>query len=229
MQEKAAQTGAARFSVRTVNTIELEPSGAVFDVPQEWVALYETSGKNLHLRRSELARVEEGDGVEWKTQYADVLNAAWPFDNCAFEGGSEGWGPEFTSFADLQVRAYVTTDSANTLHQRLESALRMADRIHAASLTPFSPAGRVELSLKPAATFIESTVGRWKKDAISFHVFFGDYDGTARIHFYSTECNHYSVTLAFMRAVGDDPRLKGNAKDEQHIVSSFACSVNASR
>jgi hypothetical protein len=152
---------------------------------------------------------------------------AWAFDDCAFEGGSQGWGPEFTSFGDLQLRAYVTTDSAEMLHQRLESALGMANKIHAASLKPFTPASRVELSLKPAATFTESVAGNWKKAAVSFHVFFGDYDGTAGIHFYTTECGRYTVTLAFMRAAGDDPRLTGNAQDEQRIVSSFACAVSA--
>jgi hypothetical protein len=75
MRADSARTGAARSSVQVLNSIKLEPSDAVFDIPQQWIALYEKSGKNLHLRRPELTSVEEGDGVEWKTQYAEVLNA----------------------------------------------------------------------------------------------------------------------------------------------------------
>jgi hypothetical protein len=47
--------------------------------------------------------VRVGHG-EWDSEYASVVNASLPFEDCAAHVGGEGWGWQGLSFGDLQVR-----------------------------------------------------------------------------------------------------------------------------
>jgi hypothetical protein len=68
----------------------------------------------------ELRSVRIGHG-EWDSEYGFVVNASLPFDDCAAHVGGEGWGWQGVSFGDLQVRAYVTSPSAEDVLLRVKT------------------------------------------------------------------------------------------------------------
>jgi hypothetical protein len=94
------------YSTRNAATAVLHPSQASFAIPLEWLKYYEKNGDNLHLSREELKECEFSNHIEFDAEYARACNAALPFDRCALQIGSEGWGERGHSFDDLQVRVY---------------------------------------------------------------------------------------------------------------------------
>lgn len=92
--------------------------GVRIELPADWMAYQEQFGTNLHLSREELELVREGAG-EWDTEYAEVLAEVFDFDDCAAHVGSEGWGADAVSYADLQVRVYLVSETPEALVERV--------------------------------------------------------------------------------------------------------------
>ncbi len=111
---------AGRFAIRQGRTIKLHPSNITFQVPQSWVEWDSQFHNNFHLTHRELRSVRIGHG-EWDSEYASVVNASLPFEECAAHVGGEGWGWQGVSFGDLQVRAYVTSLSEDEVLERVKS------------------------------------------------------------------------------------------------------------
>jgi hypothetical protein len=117
--EVALRVGdAGRFATRRGPTIRLHPSDITFQVPESWLKWDSEFHNNFHLTHRELRRVRVGHG-EWDSEYASVVNASLPFQDCAAHVGGEGWGWWGASFGDLQVRAYVTSLSGNEIMTKI--------------------------------------------------------------------------------------------------------------
>jgi len=124
---------AGRYATRQGRTIQLHPSNITFQVPQSWLEWDSEFHNNFHLTHRQLRSVRVGHG-EWDSEYASVVNASLPFEDCAAHVGGEGWGWQGVSFGDLQVRTYVTSLSevevlARIKSQGFETAQRVAQRI----------------------------------------------------------------------------------------------------
>src|SRR3972149_6742452 len=105
---------AGRHATREGRTIRLHPSGITLQIPQDWLEWNAEVHNNLHLTHRELRKVRRGHG-EWDYEYARVVNAVLPFEHCAAHVGGEGWGWDAVSFGDVQLRAYVTSLTAQEI------------------------------------------------------------------------------------------------------------------
>lgn len=172
-----------RGSIRRGTHIEAVDERLEFDVPREWVTWSEEhpSHPNLHLTAAELDRVELTEG-EWDREFALVVNAVLPFEQCVAHVGSEGWGPHGMSYADLQVRAYVLTTSPEVVAERARArGFAVAERLAEA---------RPELS--------HWRSGEWIRILISYPLFYVDYGATALVDIRSRRLDDRTVAFAFM-------------------------------
>jgi len=180
---------AGRFATPQGRTIRLHPSNITFQVPQSWEEWDSEFHNNFHLTHRELRSVRIGHG-EWDSEYASVVNASLPFEECAAHVGGEGWGWQGVSFGDLQVRAYVTGLSGDEVLARIkEQGFGVAQSI-AERQTGFG-AGR-------EASFSTSTEQTWQHAKISYPLWYGDYGGTAPIDFYLRDAGHYRLVIVLM-------------------------------
>jgi hypothetical protein len=172
-----------RGSIRRGTHIEAADQSLEFDVPQTWVTWSEehVSRPNLHLTAAELDRVETTEG-EWDREFALVVNAVLPFENCVAHVGSEGWGPHGMSYADLQVRAYVLTMSLEGIAAQAQS--------RGASVAE-------ELAGTPP-DLQEERQGEWTRNLIGFPLFYVDYGATAVVDARSRRLGDRTVAFAFM-------------------------------
>jgi hypothetical protein len=196
------ETGPLHFATRKGSTILLSPIGASFRIPKDWLEWNQQFHNNLHLSRQELEKVRDGDG-EWDTEYAKVVNAALPFDECSVHAGGEGWGREGVSFGDLQMRVYLTDLSRPELKKRISGA-------------GFTAAKIVRKDSDAHATIAEDQIDNWNRIAISYRLWYGDYGGTAEVEFYITH-NAHTAVLVFMHA-----RASGQEESIQQILKSFS-------
>lgn len=178
-----------RYATRQGRTIQLHPSNITFQVPQSWLEWDSEFHNNFHLTHRQLRSVRVGHG-EWDSEYASVVNASLPFEDCAAHVGGEGWGWQGVSFGDLQVRAYVTSLSENEVLARVKSrgfgtAQSIADR-------------QSGFGAGHQATFSASTEERWQHAKISYPLWYGDYGGTAPIDFYVRDTGHYRLVVVLM-------------------------------
>jgi len=175
---KPKNDNATRHAERNGSTVTVYPESASLRVPDGWLSWYEKFHNNFHLTRKQLLDVETGAG-EWDTEYGRVVNAAFPFDECAAHVGGEGWGKEGTSFVDVQLRVYVTTMSPTQVIYRLEG--------------PGLEVARGVFRNASGAQFVDrGTRGRWRNAEISY------YGGTERIRTYATTAGEYTLVLVFM-------------------------------
>lgn len=188
---------AGRFATRSGQTIQLHPSGITFQVPQDWLEWDAQFHNNFHLSHRELRSVRIGHG-EWDSEYGSVVNASLPFEHCAAHVGGEGWGWQGVSFGDLQVRAYVTSLSAEDVLLRVKmQGFRAAENI-AEGQDGFAAGGK--------ALFSASTEQGWQQATIAYPLWYGDYGGTAPIDFYVRNAGRYRLGLVFMGRGGENEK-----------------------
>jgi hypothetical protein len=172
-----------RGSIRQGTTIMALGHGLRFDVPTSWVRWYEENETypNLHLSAPELDLVKETKG-EWDQEFALVVNAILPFDQCVAHVGSEGWGPRGMSYADLQVRAYI-------LMTRLEEIEYRARSQGAAVVATFA---------KTDVVLQQDQAGPWRRTLLKYLLMYHDYGATAIVDLRLQEFGTYTVAFAFM-------------------------------
>jgi hypothetical protein len=180
---------AGRYATRQGRTIQLHPSNVTFQVPQSWLEWDSEFHNNFHLTHRQLRSVRVGHG-EWDSEYASVVNTSLPFEDCAAHVGGEGWGWQGVSFADLQVRTYVTNLSqvevvARIKSQGFETAQRIAER-----QSGLEAGGKALLSA--------STEQRWQHIKISYPLWYGDYGGTAPVDFYVRDTDRFRLVMVLM-------------------------------
>jgi hypothetical protein len=192
-------------------TIRLEPSGATFDLPDDWIEWYRDRHDNLHLNRAELQKVKDAIAY-FDADYARVVNAVLPFESCAIHAGGEGWGSESRSVADLQMRAYLGDWSLKTLQRLIaEKGLSTARNISHRE---------TGMSTSKDILFRKDVVSEWHRSAIRFPVKYRDnvdeVYGGANVEFYVRSFGADTVVLVFMYS---DPCTQ--KKYMQTIFSSF--------
>jgi hypothetical protein len=106
----AARTRQEPVATLEGTTIRLEPVGASFQIPNDWMKDYQT----VNLTLPQLQKVRKGKG-EWNTEYARVVNAALPFAGCSAQAGRYSW--DSGGFAGVQKRAYVLASSAEEIER----------------------------------------------------------------------------------------------------------------
>jgi hypothetical protein len=185
---------AGRYATRQDRIIYLHPSDTSFQIPQDWLYWDTEFHNNLHLTHRELTKVRFGAG-EWDTEYGDVVNSALPFQDCAAHVGGEGWGRAGVSFADLQLRAYVTDLSSAEILRRISGpAFATAKRVS-------SPRFHA-----PVVQINSGQEGEWHRAVIQYDLFYGDYGGRANIEFYIKPVGQYQLVMVFMGNVENEKR-----------------------
>jgi hypothetical protein len=177
-----AEGGDRRFSSLEGTTIRMQPSGASFQIPADWTH----SSNTLHLTSAELEKVRKGTG-EWDTEYAKVVNAGLPFEDCAVHAGGEGWGANGASFGDLQMRGYVSRRNGAEIERRIAGR-------------GFSAARNLPSKNASGAVIHEDDEGAWHRIAISYDLSYSDYGGKANVEFYISVHGNWTVVLVFMHA-----------------------------
>jgi hypothetical protein len=194
---------AVNVATRSGETITIHPSGATFTIPAEWTQWYDRFHNNLHLTGEQLASVRYAVG-EWDTEYATVTNSVMPFEDCVAHLGGEGWGKEGVSFADVQLRVYVTPLSEERVQQHVSvQGLAAAKRISSMASATLIPTAKMEL---------------WDRTSLKYELFYGDYGGIARIDFFTTTQAGQTIVLVFMYC---DPNNFNAAGQVEAILHSF--------
>ena len=178
-----------RYATHQDRTIQLHPSNITFQVPQSWLEWDSEFHDNFHLTHRQLRSVRVGHG-EWDSEYASVVNASLPFEDCAAHVGGEGWGWQGVSFGDLQVRAYVTSLSENEVLARVKSQGFETAQSIAERQSGFGAGHQ--------ATFSASAEQQWQHAKISYPLWYGDYGGTAPIDFYVRDTGSYRLVIVLM-------------------------------
>jgi hypothetical protein len=164
------------WAERDGNTITLRPSGVSFRVPKDWLEWHD----NFHLSHRELDAVARGAG-DWDTEYASVCNTVLPFDRCAAHVGEECWGAKGVSYADLQVRVYDLRDTP----EAVEHAVETVGAADAERLGKHPPELR------------RDDDGQWRRAALDFPLWYGDYGGTACVDFRLRPVGGRTVVFVF--------------------------------
>lgn len=157
--------------------------GLRFEIPAAWVRWYEENEAhpNLHLTSAELDTVKETEG-EWDREFALVVNAILPFDQCVAHVGGDGWGPRGISHADLQVRAYVLM----ALPEEIEDHARSQGTAAAANFT--------ETAVVPQ----QDEVDAWRRTVLKYPRLYHDYGATAIVDLRAQRFGTHTVVFAFM-------------------------------
>lgn len=180
---------AGRYATRNDRTIELHPSKITFQVPQSWLDWDKQFHNNFHLSHRELRRVRIGHG-KWDSEYAAVVNASLPFEECAAHVGGEGWGWQGVSLGDLQVRAYISQLSSEEVLSRVKKQGFAVAQGVAARQSGFAQGEK--------AGFSASSEQNWQHGKITYPPWYGDYGGPAPIDFYVKDGGKYRLVLVFM-------------------------------
>jgi hypothetical protein len=174
---------ANRGSFREGTTIRAAEYGLRFEIPAAWLRWYDEneSHPNLHLTPAELDEVKDTEG-EWDREFALVVNAILPFDQCVAHVGSEGWGPRGISYIDLQVRAYVLTETPQEIEERARSR-------GSAAVASFTGS--------PAMLQQEET-GEWRRTVLRYFRTYDDYGATAIVDLRIRQLRDRTIAFAFM-------------------------------
>lgn len=180
-QESLPQT--KRGSNLQGTTIKAVGHRLCFDIPTAWVRWYEENEthRNLHLTAAELDEVRETQD-EWDREFALVVNAILPFDQCIAHVGGDGWGPRGISYADLQVRVYFLTATPEEIEERVRSQ----GSVFVASLTgtPVVPK--------------QEKIGAWRRTVFKYFRTYIDYGATAIVDVRLRLLSNRTVVFAFM-------------------------------
>ena len=162
-------------STGTTERITVTPPGIVFEVPNPEAGVSYTGAK--------LASVHECNR-EWDGEFAEVANAALPFDRLVVHVGSEAFCAGI-SYTDMHVRAYV-------LDARPEAVVRAIDERGGAVARRLTSEVRVRIRDQPMPSKWEPRVEfpGFTHVGLSYARWYDDYGGTAHLD-------------AFVRGVGD--------------------------
>lgn len=197
---------------RTNRLVYILPLDISFQIPQRWIDWNERFNNSLHFTEKDLAAVENGDQADWDPEYATVVNAVLPFEQCALHAGGEGWGREAVSYADLQMRVYILDEAPEKIEAKAVSEGAQAVR------TLFTPRRiawrnrggpvreRPEPQIKDADKLPEDmkvpverdTKDGWRQVALSYDLFYGDYGAKASIDFRLRRTGDQTLAVVFM-------------------------------
>lgn len=173
-----------RGSIRHGTTITAAGHGLSFEIPKAWVRWHDENGDahpNLHLTPAELDLVKETEG-EWDREFALIVNAFLPFEQCVAHVGSEGWGPQGISYSDLQVRIYVLSPTPEEIAERVSSrGAAVVENITGTSAVP-------QLA----------RVGLWKRTLLKYQRRYADYGATAIVDLRLRRFRSRTVAFALM-------------------------------
>lgn len=181
------------------NVIRLNPSGATFKIPERWLKWHAGFKNNLHLTRAELDKVKTAEG-DWDTEYAHIANELLPFSQCVAHVGGEGWGRDAVSYADLQMRAYLTDTSAENVQTKLAK---------------HGKAWASKYSKDVSVT--QSKHDKWHRASVTYVLSYGDYGGKATVDVYAQEIGKQTAVLVFMHS-----DYRGASGPVEEILKSFA-------
>ena len=179
------------------NVVRLVPSNFTFSIPDAWVQWNKSHTKSLHLSRQEIDKAEKAEG-EWDRPFSEIVNSIFPIERCAAHVGGDGWGRDSASFGDVQMRAYVGAWSVAQIEGAVKKSGTAAASKHSNKVS-----------------FAHSRVGQWQVSKLSYHLWYGDYGGTARIDVYARSFGKQAVALVFMYTDASDK------KEIAQIIKSF--------
>ena len=187
----------------------IEPLRVSFEIPPTWLLPYtgyvpEGCGTHpllcnrIHVSRESIAELRNAIG-EWDREYSKVVDSVLPFDATVAQLGAEGWSWGSSSFADLQVRAYVSDLPLDSIAARARTTgVKTANKTF--------PTGAAQES---------DTLG-WRTQKIQWDAWYYDYGATAHVEFFSRRIGSRTLTLVFMY-VGFDKATS----DRAIILQSF--------
>lgn len=179
--------------------VRIKPTGATFEIPESWLKWHAGFKNNLHLTRAELEKIKTAEG-DWDKEFSEIVNQLLPFSECAAHVGGEGWGSEGVSFADLQMRVYVTQTSAEKVQAKMvESGKTWASKF------------------SKEVTVARAEGGKWRRATLSYAMWYGDYGATATIDVYAQEFGMQTAVLVFMHT-----NYRGASAPLHEILRSFA-------
>lgn len=171
---RAISYGPRRHGVYDDGHVTVLPDRVALEVREDW---------QRYLTKPELDHAHEGDG-EWDYEYAWVVNSVLPFRSCGAHFGTEPWGPEATSFGDLQMRVYVLDEEKDFILARIKKDGRAA-------------AERFGTEVKLA----ETPDVAWHRARLSYDLWFFDYGGTAHVDFALRSYGPQTVAVVSMFAM----------------------------
>jgi hypothetical protein len=178
----ASRTEQDHSSQLTGYTIQMQPSGASFTIPQGWTQEYGA----VNITHKQLGKVRTGKG-EWYREYAKVTNAALPFSDCSVSAGERAWD---ASGISLQVRGYVVRSTLEEVEQEI-------------STKGLSAAKGLPKTTARNASVQKSESGPWRRLLITYDASYGDYGGKTDLDFYATAHEGWTVILVFMHPGSD--------------------------
>jgi hypothetical protein len=202
-----ADTLPGRSSHLAAPWIVVEPEGPRFMVPARW----RDRGVQLHLTRAEIEQVRGGGG-EFHAEMAEIVDAALPFEDCAFAGGDVAWSEK--AVADTQMRVYVTSEPVELVEKRIEDrgskavrAIVNEERAAARENRPVDP-DRERARWVFTQTAIPG-LDPWREDEFKLNISFADgLAGPTWVHFHVRELGRKTVIVVLMsRAPRDDVRV----------------------
>jgi hypothetical protein len=165
------------FATREGSTILLQPSGCRFQIPLEWVALWDEHKNNLFLDQPQLKALELLRIGEWDGDYIKVCNAVFPLDRCVAHVGGRGFGPDREAVSNLQLRIYDVLESPEKLEQRVLKAVGSAIKVD---------------------TIEQEIVVEWRRVLVSYTRQHFDYGGIARVDFRIRRFGKRSLIFVFL-------------------------------
>ncbi len=180
----ASEGNGKHFSIVKGSTIQMQPSGASFEIPLNWTKEYGA----VNITPKQLENVRRGKG-EWYRDYARVVNAALPFADCSVQAGTHAW--DSGTFGGVQMRGYAVESSADEIEDRIAGR-----GLAAAKALPTATARN--------ATLNRNEAGQWHRILIGYEAWFSDYGGKANVDFYVNAHESKTVVLVFMYAGESD-------------------------
>jgi len=179
-------------------TVELVPSGVRFAVPK---SILETEFSTLLLDAAELEVAENGAG-EWTTEYAAIANALFPFERCGAHFGDSTW-PNTTSWFALWGRAYLFEAPVEDIEAAFSDAAVVVEHVGGSGPEVYQEIG-----------------GPWRKTAVGFDLWFGDYGGPAVVDLRLHDVGPFRLGFVFMY-----PESVGTIPDHRETIDELLASV----
>ena len=183
----------SHYATREGRIINLHPSGATFQIPQDWIDWDARSHDNLRLTQVDILNTKEPK-TTWDSSYAEIVDAALPLGQCVAHLGSDGWGSRGASWTGLQMRVYALDQKTSAIQQQiLKSGSKMVE------------------SISPGAMTWSDKVNGWQRVSIQYSNSSGqsDFSAIVRIDFYVRRLETETVVLVFMHARGyEDDTIK---------------------